>query len=221
MSDRASREFEYWTPEPIWKGEPAFVLASGPSLTHAVVEKVRRRHTIAVNSSCLLAPWAEVLFFTDSSWYEQHRDIVANWPGLVICMSRTAKRELPDKVKRVLGEGDPDLPPSFHRRGAIQQGRSSGHSALSLSVALGAKPNIMLGFDMRLVDGRQHCHSDYGARDVKAEADTYRLNFVPGFAGWNAAAIAGGTEILNATPGSAVTEFPMVDLDEVLTCAPA
>lgn len=215
MSD--DRANQYWTPQPIWKDEPAFVLASGPSLTRDVVEKVRGRHTIVVNSSCLLAPWAEVLYFTDSSWYEAHREIVAGWPGLVICMSATAKREFPDKVLRIKGQGDPAFAPSrFPPPGSpvVLQGRSSGHTAVSLAVALGAAPVAMLGFDMREVEGREHCHDDY--RDFVRERSGYAEDFVPAFKGWNTASLRAGCQILNCTPGSAVTEFPFAEIDSLL-----
>ncbi len=213
-------EFEYWTPEPCWRGETVFVLASGPSLTQAICDKVRARNAIVINKSFRLAPWARVWFFTDSSIYEAHRDDVKAWPGEIITMSRTAKRELNKAVKRVKGEGDPAFPflrfpPLGHP--AIRQGRSSGHTAISLAIALGASRVALLGFDMRFVDGREHHHSEYtGPRDP----DLYQREFVPAFAGWNAAAVASGVSIVNCTPGSAVTEFPFVDLDEVLaSCA--
>lgn len=204
-------EDECWSPEPLWRGEQAFVLASGPSLTAEVAERVRGHHVIVVNSSCHLAPWGEILYFTDSGWYEKHRDIVANWPGMVITMSKTAKREFPIKIKRVQGEHRPDF--TSAGASAIRQGRSSGHTAVSLAITLGARQVIMLGFDMRVVDGREHCHDDYkGPRDL----DIYAREFAPKFDGWNAAALEAGCEVLNATPGSAVAEFPFVDLDEVL-----
>lgn len=210
------RDFEFWTPEPIWRGEQCFILASGPSLTAEIAEKVRGRHVIAVNTSCMLAPWAEVLYFTDSGWFDQRRELVANWPGLVVSMSRAAKREMPDKVKRVKGAGDPSFrPEAFPPLGSpyIQQGRSSGHTAVSLAIALGSTQPVLLGFDMRVVDGREHHHSEYtGPRDLSI----YAGEFVPGFDGWNAAALKSSVQILNATPGSAVTEFPFVELDDVL-----
>lgn len=211
-----TREFEYWTPEPLFVGETVFCLASGPSLTPEIGDRLIERTLCVVNSSWRFAPYADMLFFTDSGWYEPRRAIVRKFPGLVVSMSRTAKRELPDKVLRVQGEGDPAFPvASFPPAGApvIRQGRSSGHSAVSALVAMSAATVVLVGFDMRMVDGREHCHSEYsGARDL----DIYAREFVPGFAGWNAAALARGTRILNATPGSAVTEFPLVDLDEML-----
>lgn len=214
MSAPATRELEYWSPEPIFRGETIFCLASGPSLTADICERVRGRCAIAVNSSAVLAPWAAVLFFTDSGWYEPRRELVANWEGLVISMSRTAKRELPDKVKRVQGQGDPQLLPGFSRGPhVIQQGRSSGHTAVSLAIALGAARVVLLGYDMKFVEGREHFHQEYkGPRDM----DIYAREFIPGFAGWNEAARAVGVEVVNATEGSALMEFPLADLDSIL-----
>lgn len=215
-----AREFQFWTPEPIFKGETVFCLASGPSLTPEVCEKIRGRPAIVVNVSFRLAPWAPIWFFTDSSIYERYRDDVAAWPGEIVTMSRTAKRELPDKVKRVKGEGDPAFPfARFPALGSptIRQGRSSGHTAISLAIALGASRVALLGYDMRLVDGREHHHTEYNGPHGR-DLEQYARDFVPAFAGWNAAAVASGVEILNCTPGSALTEFPFADLDEVL-CA--
>jgi hypothetical protein len=214
MTAAATRELEYWSPEPLFKGETIFCLASGPSLTADVCERVRGKRSIAVNSSAVLAPWSSVLFFTDSSWYEQRRELVANWAGLVISMSRTAKKELPDKVKRIQGQGDPQAAPNFCRgAGVVQQGRSSGHTAVSLAIALGASRVVLLGYDMRFVEGREHFHGEYkGPRDVAI----YERDFVPGFTGWNDAAKAAGVEVVNATEKSALREFPMLPLDAVL-----
>ncbi len=214
-----TREFEYWTPEPLFRGETVFCLASGPSLTPDIADKVKGRRVIVVNTSVNLAPWADVLFFTDSGWYEPRRDLVAGFAGLVISMSRTAKRELPDKVRRVQGIGDPTMAPGggFPLAGApcVRQGRSSGHTAVSLAIALGAARIVLVGYDMRVVDGREHHHAEYtGPRDL----DQYAREFVPAFNGWHAAALAVGVEIVNATPDSAVTEFPFIGLDEVLAC---
>jgi hypothetical protein len=211
MFSPAIRDFEYWTPERIFEGETVFCLASGPSLTRETAEKIRGRRSIVVNSSYALAPFADVLYFTDSGWYEQRREIVANWPGLVISMSRTAKRELPDKVRRVKGIHMPGFPALGYPE--ILQGRSSGHTAVSLAISLGAARVVLLGYDMRVVGGKEHHHSEYvGPRDL----DQYAREFVPAFAGWNENAMKVGTEIINCTPGSAVTEFPFADLDGVL-----
>jgi hypothetical protein len=208
-----SREREFWTPEPIWLGRTCFLLGGGPSLTQADCDRLEGLPAMAINSSHLKAPWAPVLFFTDSGWYERHREVVRDWPGIVVSVSRTAKRELPDTVKRVEGIHSPDGFPPVGTP-AIRQGRSSGHTGVSLAAALGANRIVLLGYDMRAVDGRTHHHDDYVHNGNDAEV--YAREFVPMFAGWNAAALKSGIEIVNATPGSALTEFPFVTLDEIL-----
>jgi hypothetical protein len=231
-------ENDIWTPEPLFQGETVFCLASGPSLTQEICDKVKGRKAIVVNSSCLLAPWADVLFFTDSGWYDgrfedgsRRAHFVNAWPGLVVSFSRQAKRELDHpnigrttpRILRVKACGAPTAPPhtSSYKVGfppvgsrEIYVGRTSGHTAVSLAVAMGAKRVCLLGYDMQLVAGREHHHKDYtGPRDVSI----YANEFVPSFNGWNASALASGVEVLNCTPGSAVQEFPFADLDEVLS----
>jgi hypothetical protein len=211
-----------WTVEPIFAGETVFCFASGPSMTQAIADKVKGRKAIVVNSTCPLVPWADVLFFTDNGWYETHREIVKNWPGIVVCLSRLAKREMPERVHRIKCEGAPPYPP---RRGgkyycfpdlpAVQQGRTSGHTAVGLAIGMGAKRVVLCGYDMQLVNGREHHHTNEpgytGPRDLAIYA-----HFATGFDGWQAAAVASGVEILNATTDSACKEFPFVRLEDVL-----
>lgn len=237
-----------WTPEALFSGETIVCVASGPSLTQEIADKLKAQRIIVVNSSCMLTRWtdqhplqAPVLYFTDSGWYEARKELVANWPGLVVSMSRLAARELNapgmpvmcgrSRVLRIKGCGDPDAPPrvrvadgvlpkvpGFPKPGSpeIQQGRSSGHTAVSLAIAMGAKRVLLVGYDMQVVNGREHHHTEYkGPRDL----NIYHNEFQRGFNGWNEAAKASGVEILNCTHGSAVTEFPFADLDEVLSCA--
>lgn len=211
MNMSRHRAEEYWTPPTIWKGETAFCIAGGPSLRGADLSALKGQHAIAVNSSCHIAPWAEVLFFTDNSWFEKHEQIVADWPGTVVTCSRAAKVKWPDRVERVLGETRPDFPPPGSS--IIRQGRSSGHTAVALAVAMAARRIVLLGYDMRIVDGRSHHHDDYACRDARV----YENEFLPGFDGWAETAAKHGAEIVNATPGSAVTQFPMRDLGSILT----
>lgn len=138
------------------------------------------------------------------------KEAVAAWRGPVVTTSSMAKAEMPAKVKRVQGEIRPDFP----RRGspAIRNGRSSGHASVGLAVACGGARIILLGFDMREVDGRTHHHDEY-RQDAP---DRFAKLFIPSFRGWNESALKASVTILNATPGSALKEFPMIDLDEVL-----
>ncbi len=60
----------------IWAGETVAVLASGPSLTKAVADSLRKYKTIAVNYAHRLAPWADVLLALDGNWPQAYREFV-------------------------------------------------------------------------------------------------------------------------------------------------
>lgn len=211
---RTPWEDEFWTPEPLFCGRTVYALASGPSMTQETALKVRGRPTLVVNSTWRMAPWADVWFFTDNNVFDAFRDHFDQFAGRVVTMSRHAKREMPGRMLRISGQWSDRFPAIGSP--TVRQGRSSGHTAISLLVAMGASRICLLGYDMRVVDGLEHFHRDYsGPRDLSI----YEREFVPGFDGWRSAAELAGVEIVNCTPGSAVHEFPFADLDEVLACA--
>lgn len=216
MSDRTPWEEHLWPVEPLFKGETVFVLASGPSVTQEIADRLqgqKGQRVVVINSTYKLCLWADLWFFTDNNVYSDNRDAVAAFAGHVVTMGRLPKREMPLKVKRVKGNWGPDFIPGWD--GVIRQGRSSGHTAISLAIAMGAARIVLLGYDMHLApDGREHHHNDYEGRP--RDLDIYEREFLPAFKGWDADAKRCGVEIINCTPGSALKEFTMRDLDEVL-----
>lgn len=200
-----------WTPGPIWAGERVFVLGGGPSLRAEDVRRLTGARVIAVNGAYEVAPFADMLFFNDLGWYRRHERKVAAWPGLVVTAS-VRRMRFAHNVKRVQTETTRPFPPIGS--GLIKWGPSSGHRAVATAVMLGAGWIGLLGFDMREVAGRTHFHDEY-----RNDPTRYRDLFIPGFTGWHSAAEAIGVTIVNLTAGSALTEFPMMSLDEVLACA--
>lgn len=164
------------------------------------------------------------------------RQFVEQFSGLVVSFAPVVKRVLDDpsnpypmarkpRVCRVKACGAPTAQPKwlgshvFNPRfppignKEIWGGRSSGHTAISLAIAMGAKRVAMVGYDMRVVGGKEHFHADYkNGRDLSI----YANEFVPGFNGWNESAWASGCEVLNCTPGSAVSEFAFANLEDLL-----
>lgn len=194
-----------WIPEPIFQDETVFVIGGGPSVTQSDVDRLKGRKVIVVNSSHLKAPWADILFFMDNRWYEKKQDVVKNWPKIVATTNEIAARK-DMKISYIV----PDKRPGFFES-ALRRGGSSGHNAVALAIACKAKRVVLLGFDMRVVNGRTHHHDDY-----KEEFTARYHGFMTGFKGWNADALKVGVEILNATPDSELKEFPFVRLDDVL-----
>ena len=194
----------YWTPEPLFEGKSVAVLGNGPSLSMSSVIDLDPRYMIAVNSAIRLCPTAHVLFSRDSNWCQKYPALIDSaWSALKITTKLDAATERGMLLVRM------ERRESFAAVGhpAIRYGVSSGHAAVSLAVAMGAKEIVLYGFDGRFVDGRSHWHDDYEEprREVYA-------TFVTGWRGWNAAAQAVGVSIRNATPSSAITEFPFSEM---------
>ncbi|RWQ16097.1 hypothetical protein [Mesorhizobium sp.] len=209
---------EFWAPEPIFHGQTVLVVGGGPSLKGFDFGRLRNHHCIAVNASGYDVPWADILLFHDNSWFEEDRNraLVDGWNSQVVTASRHAKRTAPERVLRVEIAERPDFPVGH---APIKAGRSSGQTAVSLAVTMGAATVALLGFDMKADGGVTHYHvgrplytKEHAARTVSE----YAASFLPAWTGWNEAAVKAGCRILNATPGSALTEFPAVDLEAVL-----
>lgn len=206
MSDEAT---EFWTPEPIFDLKTVFVLGGGPSLRDLDPDRLRDRSIFVTNMSIYLCPWANALFFMDTHWFEANQAAVEAFNGLRITSSRQVRRDHPEKIKRVEFVPSDEFTFGTPR---LKFSRTSGHAAITLAIAMGAVRVVLLGFDMRLVDGRSHFHDAYGTKDHNVFANDFLANFD----GWNEAARRCGVRIINCTPGSALTEFPTGSLDEEL-----
>ncbi len=199
----------HWLPPPLYKGRDVFIIGGGPSFKGFDIRRLYGKDVITLNSSAYSCRGrGATLFFCDPDWLSLRLDLVKSWDGLVVtdvweskelCYDRILYlAPVPDAVDFIIGED------------RIKSGQSSGHSAISVAIALGAKRVILLGYDMRTVDGRHHHHDDYLEEPIPT---LYSEQFIPGFNGWNAAANRAGVEVLNATPDSALDEFRKVSID--------
>lgn len=203
--------------EPFWQDMAAIVAATGPSLTEDVAERCRRAHAtgthavLAVSDAWRLMPWADALYSCDRVWWDFN---TTDFKG-----DKWSSHHLPDNDKQVAarrhgldlvrgraGQGFSTEPTHIH------YGSNSGFQAVNLALLLGARRIVLVGFDMRLVDGRSHFFGDHPAGLRKTA--NYQ-NFIRAFE-VAAASLPAGVEILNATRGSALTCFPSVDLERAL-----
>lgn len=92
-------------------------------------------------------------------------------------------------------------------------GQNSGFQAINLAMQFGARHIILVGFDCRVVDGRDHFFGSYPA-DGPFIASDYQF-FLSGFevAAQN---MPPGFRIVNATPDSAITSFSRMSFADAL-----
>ena len=202
----------YWSAPPIWQGETCYILGGGPSLKAVDVERLRGARVIAVNEAYLLGDWLPVVFFGDCRWYVWHKSRLLHFGGLKVTTCRTCVNQ--PGIKRMRKVNHPRGLES--RRDALKWNWSSGAAAINLAVHFGVQRIVLLGFDMRAVGKETHWHDHY-THDPKR--DPY-ARFLKGFPDLAKALASLRVECVNACPGSALQDFPIVEPDSVLPPPP-
>lgn len=195
-----------------WSGR-CIVAAPGPSLTPEVADSCRGERVVAVNDAYRLLPWADVLYGCDASWWEQRKPEFAGERWTSHSLSpKNDKTMVADRLGLRVIEGRGNV--GFSRDpGHINYASNSGFQAVNLALLWGADPVILVGFDMR---GTHFFGVHKPPLRQSAQFGTWIGNF-------NKAAEMlwhPRPTILNATPGSAMKCFPMVDLAETLGLSP-
>lgn len=200
-----------WKIPRLWPGSTVYIIGGGPSLRDMDLAPLRNKRVIGVNQAFRNYPWVDLSYFGDC----QFRGLapIDEWPGLKI----TSCARVPP-----LGKGWPGIrrvgrSKSYgietKKEGFIAWNGNSGGSAINIAYWLGAVRVVLLGFDMQRLDIGHNWHDYYPARDDKFDPYKNHMRCWPFIA--NDAKIV-GLEIINATPGSAITSFKYKPLEQVL-----
>lgn len=203
----------YWTVPRMFEGRTVAVMASGPSMSQAVADRVRHLPRIAINTTYRLAPDADVIYGSDGKWWRWNTQALLG-PGLKVSCEPlpNCPQNLPDGVLtlRTNGQSGYERNPAY-----VRTLNNSGGVGIQIAVHGGAARVLLLGFDMR----GGHWHGDHprGEFGNPGPGDYGRwCGLIERFAREVAPT---GVSIINCTPGSALTCFPREDLDTVLRVA--
>lgn len=200
---------------PDWSGRTAACIATGPSLTAKQIQFIRDADiaTIAINDAgleCRLpvaAPWADILYAADIAWWQFYRPA---FRGLRVC--GTSEKGGGTAISLGLADltvlcetGAPTYKPGFAAHGG-----HSGYQALQIAISLGAVRVILIGYDCK-PSGNQTNY--FGNKPKEIFKESPYAEWVRGFAGLK---IPQGVEVINCTPGSAISCFRRAQLVEVL-----
>lgn len=153
--------------------------------------------------------YVDIVWFGDPSWYEWHEEWLRDFGGLKVHCSENRWDRNPE-LKR-LGRDKSKFGLST-KTGHVCWNKSSGASAINLACLLGAKRIILLGYDMRKIDGQKNWHQDHKVH----QDDAPFKKFLKPFSKIAKDLKELGVECLNATEGSAIKQFPIIKLEEVL-----
>lgn len=197
---------------PAWSTRPAVIIASGPSLSDDQLAHVHDKrascHVVAVNNTAERAPWADVVYmgdFTCLRHYLPRLKPQTSGEWVTQCKAGAERWKL-THVKPCSNKGM-----TLER---IHMNGNSGAQAVNLAAAFGAKRILLLGFDMKAdKHGRDHWFGQHPKPLVQRQLyDDWLEKFV--HIAKDAKAL--GVEIINCTPASALTVFPMQPITEVL-----
>lgn len=218
-----------------WEGRTVALVCAGPSLTLAQLQLLKQREVpaIAVNDAYLVAPWADVLYFADAGWYFWHAAGIArkfDWTSFTADEVRHAFAGFRGQKATIRHEDTAPAPDLFvmGRHGPTPEGLSddprelhtglhSGYQALDM-LALSRPARILLvGCDLRFVEGRSHAHQGH----VRPQKQRNLDDFVRMYRTVERPLQERGIEVVNCTPGSALTRFRFSTLEQELAAVTA
>ena len=203
---------KFWSVPRLWDGATVVCLGGGPSLTQEQVDTCRgRARVIAINDCYLLAPWADLHYHCDKRWFGWHenRPEFRAFKGIKVTLDEQVLKDHPE-IRGVKNTGKDGLET---KPTGVRTGRNSGYQAINLAVHLGAARIVLLGYDMRFDGKKSHWH---GGHPVEIQKTVFPNSMLPCFSSLVKPLKELGVEVLNATPGSALTVFPMVELEKEL-----
>lgn len=196
-----------------WEGLTAVIVAGGESFTAAQARLVgiaRARdlvRVIAVNDAVYPCWFADVAYACDARWWAYHQGL-PGFKGLKVSLDQT---NFPD-VHVIANSGTRGFDPD---PGALRSGGNSGYQALHLAAHRDICRAILLGFDFkgehwfgRHPDGVANSGPPFAPPNFKTRREA--------FIELKTELDRRGVSVVNASPGSVMGVFSMVDLEQEL-----
>jgi len=158
----------------------------------------------------MLVPWADLAYACDLTWWQRyHRQ---TQQALKLTVDKVAARTFTDIDLVGLNKNDDRI--ELLKPGTVGWGGNSGFHSLNLAVQFMARKIILVGYDMTLAHG-VHWHGAH----PKGMNNPNEGNVVRWRRNIDAAAeviAALGIRVINASPISALSQYPKMSLTEAL-----
>ena len=202
----------YWAVPPEWHGETCIILGCGPSLASVDMRAVRDSgaRVIAINDAILLAPWADVGYFCDLEWWDARgRQVREVFHGRLVTLENAIAG-----VKRLRNTGERGLETDPC---GLRHGSNSGYQTIGLAHHLGVSRIVLCGYDLRVHGDRLHAIEGHRRQDADTFDRLLKDVMLPNFESLVEPLAAAGVSMVNATPGSRLRCWQMIDLRDALT----
>jgi len=212
---------ETWPVPVLWPDGPTVVImGGGPSYNLkqnrwiAQARLTNQCRVIAVNDAVFGAWWADWLHACDSKWWMWHRETAVKFPGIKTTCTETVPIQWAEWVRSQVDPVTGNTGGFAERADEVAGGGNGGYQAIQLAVKAGGKRVVLVGFDMHDIthendESDAHWFGDHPDR-IRSNYSGSMLHYFPTLLDPLAER---GVEVLNATPGSAITCFPTTDLE--------
>lgn len=200
-----------WKPKANWKGQEVFVLGGGYSLKKRNFDwnLLKAERVVGCNDAFKLGvDICDICIFGDKRWFNYHKNELAKYKGTVITNAPFLANSTIPWIWFIGRESKGLYADKLGWNG------NTGASAINLAIVLGASKIYLLGYDMKLIDGRSNWHDEVVNKDaVKPKAyERFRDQFRFVKTAWRKH--FSDREIINVTDDSALDIFPKVGFDE-------
>jgi len=145
---------EVVVPKPIWSSMDVYIIGGGPSLKDFNWNLLIGKKTIGCNDAYQLGyDVCKVCIFGDAKWYQNHKESLASYKGIVYGAEPALVNKAVDPRIKLLKR---------YAKGICTDGvgwnGNTGFTAINLAILLGASRIFLLGFDMKrtLEDSNWH-----------------------------------------------------------------
>ncbi len=203
-----------WDVPPMWNGDTVYILGGSPSLASENLSLIHNKRCIGVNDSFRLGSWVDVCWFGDERWLDWNRKCLRKFGGVKACCVPSLLTKPPIQGIKVLDRGRPQGIET--RRGIVSWNNNSGGSAINLAYHLGAKRIVLLGFSMKVINGKDNWHDLHHVHSK--ENDSQYPVFLEAFSVICREAYKLGIVLINSTMDSAIPEklMPKIPLEVVV-----
>jgi hypothetical protein len=193
--------------DPIFLGDTIYIVGGGTSLKGFDFNQLKDKTVIAVNKAFLHIPFAQVLYWSDTRFFEWHSKEMEFFKGIKVTCRPQPKRS---DVINLLNTGKTGLETMSY---GLRDGGNSGYAAINLAYHLGAKKIVLLGFDMQTNGKETHWHDGYVST---ADTGTMERLMIPNFDSLVEPLEKRKIKVYNASPNSKLTCFQKITIEEAL-----
>src|SRR5262245_7001096 len=200
----------FWAVSCEWSRETVFVVAGGSSVQALDLERLRGRKIIVINSSLYAVPWADILYFGDFRWWNEHQAAVGAFSGRIVTTATAVRNE------QVLVCRKTNPPGLARERDSLMQKWTSLTAATNLAAHLVGPGGtiVWLGADGKPgADGRVWHHEAHRWPPLPQRWDRHRADL----ASIRGSLVEFGITLRNVGVDSAYADlWPMTRFEDVL-----